>query len=90
MSSPNTNPTFLRDGVPVLIYLSQEEFEHINTLSKELFKTFRAQNQKFLKTDDIREFCKFSVLAYYNMVILKVREEAALQKKSKQQQQFGN
>lgn len=80
----------MKDGIPVLIYLSEQEFTSINTLAQELFKNFKAQNQKYLKTNDIREFVKFATLAYYNMVVLKIREEAKLMQQKQQQQNQQN
>ena len=49
----------------------------MQALAALLHKQFSAQKQtaKFLKTPDIREFVKFSTLTYYNMVVLKLREE---------------
>ena len=87
----NNNPTFIEKGVPVVIYLTKQELEAMGTMAKLLHQQFKAQKQKFLQTSDIREFVKFATLTYYNMVVLRLREEekskAGKQQKPQPQEQ---
>ena len=71
----NSNPTFIEKGIPVVIYLTKQELEAMGTMAKLLHQQFKVQKQKFLQTPDIREFVKFATLTYYNMVVLRLREE---------------
>ena len=71
------NPTFIDGAIPVQIYLTKLEFQQLDRMGKMIRMQYQKLGKNDLKSDDIRDFIKFATLSYYNIIVMKVREEEA-------------